>query len=155
MRTKALKKLESDDAKDRQASIVETYALCKRKDRWVKPTPAYKSKIEEHKNMKRSQSGPSNVTDRPKKDEKIMDNKIRQINNKIDASQDGIVHCEEQSIQNTMRPAVTNLDYIYCTGCKFMPVAISDDNAPMIHDKDGKEIKQKLYAIKASFQFSF
>jgi len=62
--------------------------------------------------MKRSQSGPTNVTDRPKKDDKIMDNKIRQPNNKVDAQQEGNIHCDEQSIQNTMRPALTNLDYI-------------------------------------------
>lgn len=40
MRTKALKKLESEEPKERQSTIVETQALCKRKDRWVKPTPA-------------------------------------------------------------------------------------------------------------------
>jgi len=48
----------------------------------------------------------------PKKDDKIMDNKIRQPNNKVDAQQEGNIHCDEQSIQNTMRPALTNLDYI-------------------------------------------
>jgi len=84
-----------------------------------------------------------------------MENKIKQTNPKVDSQQEGHIHFDEQSVQNTMRPALTNLDYIYCTGCKFVPMLVTDENAPMTLDKDGKEVKPKLYAIKAQLQFSF
>jgi len=127
----------------------------RKEEGYAKPTPQYKSKIDEFKNLKRSQSGPSHVADRPKKDDDIFNSKIRQKTQEIDTHNDGNVHYDEQSVTNVMRPALTNLDYIYCTQFKLDPVLQLDENAPMGLDKDGKEIKLKTYAIKGTFQFSF
>lgn len=159
MRTKAVKKIESETPNERKTNIHINYALKNRQtDGYKKQQPAYKTKLDEYKNLKRSQSGPTNVADRPKKDENIFENKIRQKKHeieKIDDSRDGKVSYDAVSVDNVMRPAVTNLDYIYCTSFKIDPVPVHDVNAPMIKDKDGKDVQAKMYAIKGTFQFSF
>lgn len=114
MRTKAVKKIESEEPDQRKVNLHLTQALKNRQtDGFKKPAPAYKTKIDEYKNLKRSQSGPSNVADRPKKDEHFLDNKIKQKNQQIEKQDDdrnGKVTYDPQSVDNVMRPAVTNLD---------------------------------------------